>query len=199
MTPDSRYYAYMIGHISGNVIERGAHYLLVDVHGVGYLVHTTRETTSALAEGSAAALWIHLAVRETALDLYGFPDKETRGLFELLLGVSGIGPRSALSVLDAVDRATLERAVAEQNASYLTTVSGIGKKTAEKIVLELQDKLLASSDGATTAGDADAHEALRSMGYSAEEARGALRQVSSEVESTDERLRQALRLLGKTK
>ena len=146
------------------------------------------------------SVWIHTVVREDALDLYGFPDENDLALFELLLTVSGIGPRSALGVLDIASAETLRAAIATGNATYLTSGAGVGKKTAEKIVLELKDKL--SAGEAATAmpkGDLEALEAMRSLGYSADEARKALRLVDAEVEGSSERLREALRILGAQK
>jgi Holliday junction DNA helicase RuvA len=118
--------------------------------------------------------------------------------FELLLSVSGIGPKSALGILDIASSETLRSAIASGNAAYLTSVSGIGKKTAEKIVLELKDKIIASGSAgpAMPKGDMEALEAMRALGYSADEGRTALREVPPEVEGTSERLREALRLLG---
>ena len=144
-------------------------------------------------------MWTHLAVRENILDLYGFSSEEELRLFELLLTVSGIGPKSGLAVLDIATVETLRTAIAGGNASYLTKVSGIGKKTAEKIVLELQDKVGAIVEGsaATLHGDSEALEAMRALGYSQAEARDALRKVSSEIEGSSDRLREALRILGR--
>lgn len=188
----------MIGHLEGNVRKIGAGNCIISAGGVGYKVAATRETLGGLHAGKPGALWTHLAVREDALDLYGFKTEEDLHFFELLLTVSGIGPKSALAILDIAAVGTLRSAIATGNATYLTSVSGIGKKTAEKIVLELRDKVGASAEGTTRtfSGDEEALEAMRSLGYSAHEAREALRKVPEKFETGSARLREALRLLG---
>src|SRR3989344_4394129 len=191
----------MIGHIEGVVTAVRPGFVIVSVNGVGYKIACTREILNKLKQGEKAALWTHLAVREDLLDLYGFRGEEELRLFELLLTVSVIGPKSALAILDIASVETLRSAVSTGNASYLTKVSGIGKKTAEKIVLELRDKVGASLDGRDAAlqGDEEALEAMRALGYSQGEARDALRKVPQEIERSGERLREALRILGSNK
>src|SRR3954463_9450151 len=127
----------MIGHLEGNVRAIRAGFAILAAGGVGYKVYGTREMLATFKEGSPANVWTHLAVREDILDLYGFATEEEMRLFQLLLTVSGIGPKSALAILDIASVETLRSAIAGGNASYLTKVSGIGKKTAEKIVIEL--------------------------------------------------------------
>src|SRR3989338_10665102 len=137
----------MIGHLKGIVSAVRQGYAIISAGGVGYKVFATRELLLALKQDTEAVIWTHLAVRESILDLYGFSSEEELRLFELLLTVSGIGPKSALAILDIASVETLRSAVSAGNASYLTKVSGIGKKTAEKIVLELRDKVGASIEG----------------------------------------------------
>lgn len=188
----------MIGHVSGEVVATRAGFVIVSVGGVGYKVFATREMLLSLTAGSLASFWTHLAVRETALDLYGFASEEELRIFELLLTVSGIGPKSALAILDVATVETLRTAVSSGNASYLTKVSGIGKKTAEKIVLELQEKIGAPAGGGVALkGDGEALEAMLALGYSQTEARDALRKVPVTVEKSNDRLREALRILGR--
>lgn len=189
----------MIGYLEGSVRALRPGWCLVDVQGVGYKVAVTKEVLAGLKQGATVSFWTHLAVREDALDLYGFLREDALHLFEQLLTVSGIGPKSALAVLDIASVETLRSAIAAGNAAYLINVSGIGKKTAEKIVLELKDKVGLSNEGAASAlsGDSEALEAMRSLGYSAQEARDALRKVPATIEKGSERLREALRLLGK--
>ncbi len=191
----------MIGHLTGNVTAVRTGYAIVTAAGVGYKVFATRELLLTLKQDSEISVWTHLAVRESILDLYGFSNEEELRLFELLLTVSGIGPKSALAILDIASVETLRSAISASNASYLTKVSGIGKKTAEKIVLELRDKVGAGVDGsgATLHGDEEALEAMRALGYSQGEARDALRKVPQEIERSNERLREALRILGSNK
>jgi Holliday junction DNA helicase RuvA len=188
----------MIGHIEGKVLKIGATYAIVSCGGVGYKIAATKDLLVRLKEGDSAALWTHLAVRENVLDLYGFSGEEELRFFELLLTVSGIGPKSALAILDIASVEALRSAISAGNASYLTKVSGIGRKTAEKIVLELRDKVGAAAEGAAAAlsGDEEAMEAMRSLGYTAQEARDALRNVPAEIEKPGERLRAALKAVG---
>ncbi len=186
----------MIGHLKGEVFAVRGGSVILSVQGVGYAIAITREALEGLKVGAEAALWTHLAVREDALDLYGFANEEELRFFELLLTVPGIGPKSALAVIDIASLETLRNAVASGNASYLTNVSGIGKKTAEKIVLELRDKVGAVDARASLTGDEEALQAMRALGYTQSEAREALRKVPSAIETSSDRLREALRILG---
>lgn len=187
----------MIGYIEGKVRAVQDTHCLVLVGGVGYKVFATKETLVRLDAGAEVYFWTYLAVREDALDLYGFVSETEKHFFELLLSVSGIGPKSALSILDIAAVETLRSAIVSGNASYLTNVSGIGKKTAEKIVLELRDKIgKIEAISSLPQGDAEALEAMRSLGYSAQEGREALRKVPAEIEGSSDRLREALRMLG---
>ena len=192
----------MIGHLEGRVAGVRAGFAIISAGGVGYKVRATRETLAGLRSKEEASLWTHLAVREDALDLYGFADEEALGFFELLLTVSGIGPRSALAILDIAEVPTLRSAIAAGNDSYLTKISGIGKKTAAKIVLELKDKvgnLRGSDDIGLTAGmssDMDAIEALKSLGYDPDEAREALKKVPKDISDTGAKVKAALKMLS---
>ena len=157
-------------------------------------------TLKTIAFGDNTALWTYTAVRENALDLYGFTTHDEMSFFELLLDVSGIGPKSALSILSLAPLDTLKRAIATGDTSYLNKVSGIGRKTAEKIIIELRDKLQAhkGEDGvpSTLRGESDIVEALKSLGYSQNEARDALKQIPSTIEGTNARIKEALKILG---
>lgn len=186
----------MIAQLSGIVLDSGADFVVLDVAGVGYKVYTTLECVERCrAAQGPVCLHTHLAVRETALDLYGFETAEAVSFFELLIGVSGIGPRSALAVMNLGSIENLKAATAAGDTTYLTRVSGIGKKNAQKIVLELKDKLVAHQEH-TRAEDIDTLDALRALGYSEREAREALRRVPEEITDSPERLREALRTLG---
>src|SRR3989344_150561 len=131
----------MIGKVDGTISLVGDRFAIVDTNGIGYKVFMTENTIRSVEVGQKVALWTHLAVREDALDLYGFRDMGELSFFQMLIDISGIGPRSALSILGLAPIETLSRAIASGDISYLVKVSGIGKKTAEKIVLELRDKL----------------------------------------------------------
>jgi Holliday junction DNA helicase RuvA len=188
----------MIAQIRGTVAAIETSALVVDVGGVGYRVNTTPGTAAALTEGAEVALRTHLVVREDALELYGFTEQPARVLFEHLIGVSGVGPKSALSILSIAQPQTLMSAVAAGDTSYLTQVSGIGQKNANKIVLELKDKLGAAAEvgEATYEHDGDALEALKALGYSASESRQALQSIDASVTGTNERIKAALKHLG---
>ena len=186
----------MIGALEGTVKLVRLGFCILSVGGVGYKIAAKRETLADLQAGADASLWTYLAVRENALDLYGFGLEEELHFFELLLTVSGIGPKSALAILDLAPVETLRSAIASGNASYLTKVSGIGKKTAEKIVVELRDKVGAAGSSDTMKGDEEALEAMHALGYSLAEARDALRKVPQHIERGNDRLREALKILG---
>lgn len=187
----------MISQIEGVVRAAQAGSAIIFTGGIGYKVSCTRATIAALEPGSSATLWTYLAVKEDALDLYGFVTPEEQRFFELLLTVPGIGPKSALAVLDIATIETLRSAISAGNAGYLTNVSGIGKKTAEKIVLELKEKVGAPDQRASSLkGDEEALEAMRALGYTQAEARDALKKVPAELETGSARLREALRILG---
>jgi Holliday junction DNA helicase RuvA len=187
----------MISHLNGAVIAKRAAYAILSVQGVGYKVFMTGQNLSLLSEGESAELWTHLAVRETALDLYGFPSPEELSFFELLITVSGIGPKTALSILNVATITLLRQAIFTENIGHLVKVSGIGKKNAEKIVIELRGKLSGTyeeEDGVPN--DSDAIEALISLGYGEKLARETLQQVPKEVTTPAERIKKALKILS---
>jgi Holliday junction DNA helicase RuvA len=183
------------------LIEATEKYVVLDVQGVGYKIYCAPETIAQLQQHrDETALFTHLAVREDALDLYGFPSLEELSFFELLITVSGVGPKSALGILSVATTDTLKKAIGTGDTSYLTKVSGIGRKTAEKVVLELRDKMRAHVDMKETPGtlraESDAIEALKALGYSQNEARDALKEVSPEISGTNARIKEALKILG---
>lgn len=177
----------MIATIRGTVTGLGDRYAVIETGGIGYKVFMTGDAIQAARIGAEAALWTHMAVREDAMDIYGFPSGKERDFFELLLTVSGIGPRSALNILSAASAEALAGSVRSGSVAHLIKISGLGRKTAEKLVLELKDKLGGfggtGADGhpgaAGASSDIDALEALRSLGYDADEAREAIKKVSS--------------------
>jgi Holliday junction DNA helicase RuvA len=192
----------MIGFIEGTIKITTEKYVIVSTGGVGYKIFGTTELLSRLHSQKECALFTHLAVREDALDLYGFETESELSFFELLISVSGIGPRSALGILGIAAIETLEKAIATGDTGYLTKVSGIGRKTAEKIVLELRDKMHARSQNGNGSnvdlrGESDAVLALQSLGYSQTEAREALKNLPPEITGTNERIKEALKMLGK--
>ncbi len=185
----------MITQLRGIVVAKDPEYCILDVGGVGYRIFITPETLAHTPENKEIRLWTYLSVRETSLDIFGFLTREDLIFFEQLIGISGIGPKSALSILGLTDVATLTSAIAQGDTSYLTKVSGIGAKSAQKIVLELQDKVANVGSSAILKEDADAIDALAAMGYTITEARNALKKVPSEVTGASSRLKHALKLL----
>lgn len=170
----------MISYLEGKILHKEPKFIVLDVNGVGYKVFGTEAMLNDGKIGSPFGVWTYLAVRENALDLYGFKERDALNFFELLITISGIGPRTALGVLNVAAVKTIKQAVSSGDISYLTKVSGIGKKIAEKIILELRDKFEAEDFTGTEAGfkgEADVIEALKSLGYAEREARDALKKV----------------------
>ena len=192
----------MIGKISGRLLERHPPQVLVDVHGVGYEIDVPMSTFYQLpANGSEVTLYTHLIVREDAHQLYGFASEQERHVFRQLLKISGVGARTALSVLSGMSVSELCVAVSAQDSGRLIKVPGIGRKTAERLLLELKDKLdvMVVSTAATAAAGAssDILNALLALGYNDKEAQWAIRQLPGVVAVT-EGIRQALKLLSKS-
>lgn len=187
----------MIGSLKGEIILKTDKFLILETFsGVGYKINVSPENfLISKKEGDNVFLWIYTHVREDAMELFGFLDYKELALFEMLISVSGIGPRSALVILSVATVDTLARAISTGDVTYLTKISGIGKKTAEKIVLELRDKLEMTDEGGTLQEELDALEALKSLGYSQGEAREALKRVSPDTD-TNTKVREALKILG---
>ena len=191
----------MIGRLSGTLLEKNPPQILLDVQGVGYEVDVPMSTFCNLPELNAkVVLHTEFIVREDAHLLFGFLTQEERVTFRQLLKISGVGPKLALSVLSGLSIAELAAAVANKDASRLTKVPGVGKKTAERLLLELQGKFAVGSGGAApvameTAGN-DIVNALLALGYKDKEAEWAAKQLPADVGISDG-IRQALKLLSK--
>lgn len=188
----------MIAHIEGKVLYVSDKYAIVSTGGVGYKISLSIDNLSKCKEGEEVAFFIYTAVRENAIDLYGFEDMNALAFFELLLTISGIGPKSAMSIMNITTVESLSEAIATGDTAYLNKVSGIGKKTAERIVIELKDKIVRkdSYSSASLRSESDALEVLKSFGYREVEAREALREVDTSL-STSQRVKEALKYLGK--
>ena len=188
----------MISLLKGTIESETEKYVIIDVSGVGYKVYISGNTFKNLPKkGEKIKLYTHLYVRENIMDLYGFLNLEELEIFELLISISGIGPRGALSVLTVVSIETLKKAIVNEESDVLTKVSGIGKKMAEKIVLELKNKTGEEFSGKGVGVDSETIDALMSLGYKLREARETLKKVPKEVESIEDRVREALKLLGR--
>jgi Holliday junction DNA helicase RuvA len=185
----------MIIHLKGTILHKEDKYLVLDIGGVGYKIFGTTETIESGAMGAEKSFWIHHVIREDASDLFGFVVKSELEFFEMLIGISGIGPRTALGILNVTTVGALKKAVSTGDTSHLTKVSGIGKKNADKIVLELKGKFEKEENDYGFKEEVDAIEALQSLGYSQSDARNALKDLPAGT--TQEKIRQALKQLNR--
>ena len=186
----------MIARLRGKVVDATADGVVVDVGGVGYLVQATARARRKSARGEQVTLETHLHVREDALQLYGFAEAAERELFEQLLAVSGVGPKVALAIVSGSSPGELRRAIALEDTARFQAIPGIGKKTAQRVVLELKEKLGGIDAAAPVAAGATRHvvarDALVELGYSLAEAERALAEVDPEL-PPEERVRLALK------
>ena len=192
----------MIGRVSGRLLAKQPPQITVDVQGIGYEIDVPMSTLYQLpATGAEVILYTQLVVREDAHLLYGFATEAERALFRQLIRISGIGARTALSVLSGLSVAELQEAVRAQDAGRMTKIPGIGKKTAERLLLELRDRLpkagVQAAAGGTATGGGDIANALSALGYNDKEVTWALGQLSAGV-SVTEGIRQGLKLLSKS-
>ncbi len=189
----------MISAIEGNVIGRFQNSLIINVGGVGYRVFVTTDTLARHVDGDMVRCWTHLVVRDDAMELYGFLSRDELAFFELLLLVSGIGPRSALGIIGLGNLEKVKSAIAANDSKYLTSVAGIGKKSAEKIVVELRDKIadmhIEESVSQQRGTESDVIEALKALGYTPQQAREAVGHIPEDARGTKDRLKEALRYL----
>ncbi len=184
--------------LTGVVAHKDAGHIVLDVGGVGYLVAVRGSDLVDIKEGAKLSLFTYLAVREDALDLYGFAAREDLEMFELLIELPKIGPKSALAILSQATVSLLKKAIASDDAAYLSKMSGMGKKTAEKIVQGLKDKF--EGTGETSAGErgnSDTIDALIALGYSEREAREAVQRLDPSITDTNARVKEALRNLSR--
>jgi Holliday junction DNA helicase RuvA len=191
----------VIAFLTGRIAAKAAGSMLLDVGGVGYrLLMSTRSLAALPADGDSVTVHTYLHVREDELTLYGFESDDERVLFETLITVSGVGPKVALAVLSALKPDSLRSAVAADDVAVLSSVPGIGKKTAQRLALELKDKLdmpdlAAGARGAHPVAAAEARDALLAMGFTAVEAAAALRGADGAA-TAEQLLKSALKSLG---
>jgi Holliday junction DNA helicase RuvA len=192
----------MIYSIFGKLALKEEHFIVVELGGFGMKVFVSKTTLDALPaanSGNDVKLFTHLNVKEDALDLYGFGTPDEMDFFELLISVSGVGPRSALAILDVGRLDELSAAIKEGRPDLLTRAAGIGRKTAERVILELRSKVESVKSGAVVEKmqtDSDLAEALTSLGYRRDEARTALEKVGEDVVGAENRLKAALKILS---
>ena len=192
----------MIAHLSGKLLFSSDRFVIIETNGVGYKVRVPVDTLLFLRneKTSDVSLWIHTSVREDALDLYGFEHQADLEFFEMLISVSGIGPKSALGILNIAPVHHLKEAIASGDTAALTKVSGIGAKGAQKIVLELRDKIGiqgAENGSSMLREEHDAIEGLVALGYAERDAREALKKVPADIKGTGARIKNALNRIGK--
>jgi len=188
----------MIAYLKGNVISTNARGVILDVSGVGYKVETTPQTALSLQGSQNVSFFIHTVVRADALELFGFSSQSDLQLFQKLITVSGVGPRSALTVLSNVDEKTLITAVTQQDPSHLTKISGVGKKIAAKIVLELKDSfdsLYGPYESSLDEHDRDVIDALCALGYNQQQARKALVNIDPSLTGVSAKITASLQII----
>lgn len=189
----------MIGKITGKIDYLRNNYAIVDVAGVGYRLHMTEISLGQVSKMENVELFVHTYVREDQITLYGFLELEEQEMFELLISISGIGPKAAMGILTIANPKAIKTAIINEDPSILTRVSGVGKKTAERVILELQNKIedLPESDKTEATADQEVIEALVGMGYKISEAREAAKAVPADARDISERIKLALRNMGK--
>ena len=200
----------MFYHLEGTVSDIDLNLIVLDCAGIGFAVNASMNTIAAVKAGEKAKLYISESVREDAFDLYGFASKEERRCFEMLIGVSGVGPKAAMSILSSNTPATLALAVLNGDEKSLTAAPGIGKKTAQRIVLELKDKIakesasgvfeqalpaVAPAQNAGNTAQSDAIAALLVLGYSMPEINGALQKINAEGMDAEQLVKAVLRAM----
>ncbi len=192
----------MIAYLKGKIIYKNELYIIVEVANIGYKVFVNELFSSKFSVGDELEVYTYQHVKEDALDLYGFADLAELSMFELLLSISGIGPKSALSVLEVAVVDEIRQSIASGDISLLTKVSGIGKKTAERVVLELKDKIIKTAGLGVLSNSrqaqsfdafADEMDALIALGYSSQQARDALSKVDKNIKDSGQRIKMALK------
>ncbi len=183
--------------LTGTIADVRLSQVVLDVGGVGYLVALQVGRGGELTLGAQLSLHTYLAVREDSLNLYGFFSRDDLEMFELLIELPKIGPKSALQIISQADVELLKKSVASEDPVYLSKMSGMGKKTAEKIVLGLKDKFEGMEHVSVHHGTSDVIDALITLGYSQKEARDAVQKLDPEVTDTNARVKEALRSLSR--
>ncbi len=184
----------MIATLEGIVSENNVEQVILDVQGVGYGIYVTNEDQGTLQTGKTVKLYIYEHIREVSHDLFGFVRPETKQLFEQLLTVNGVGPKMALSVLNLGNAGNVSSAIANQDTAYIQQASGVGKRVAERIVLDLKDKVGVAGvfTGAPAAQQDDAVQGLVALGYTLQDAQNALSEIDQKL-PTEQRIKQALK------
>ena len=189
----------MIHSLKGTLLEKKENFFVIGIGGIAFQVKSSFNVLKSLPQiGQIVNVFTYLHVREDALELYGFLDEKELSFFELLIGISGIGPKSALGVLGVERVEKLKAAISEGRAELLTKASGVGKKTADRIILELRNKLSQEGSGEIVGimqSDHDIIEALSNLGYTKSQAKEALSKVDSKINKMEDRIKEALKIL----
>ncbi|MEK7578599.1 MAG: Holliday junction branch migration protein RuvA [Patescibacteria group bacterium] len=191
----------MISYLEGKILDKNEKFFVVDVNGVGYKIFSHPGILGRIPEnGQNIKIWTHLYVREDAMDLYGFLNQEELDFFEILISISGIGPRSALGILEVAPVSSLKQAIVSEDETFFTKVSGIGRKTAQRLILELKSKLAKTvvlEKGGSFKEMGDAFEALVALGYGQSDVRRALNELPKDVKSAEAKVKEVLKKLGR--
>lgn len=194
----------MISFLRGKLLNKGKNYIIIEVANVGYQVFVNPLMCAEREAGQNLEIYTHQYVREDALDLYGFKSIDELEMFELLISISGVGPKSALGILSIANVEEIKESIIQGDSTLLTKVSGIGRKTAERIILELREKIsLLAGAGRSGVGVAsgsakgDEIDALVTLGYSIQQARQALGQVDPKIKDSGQRIKEALKKLSR--
>lgn len=187
----------MIGFLSGKLLSHHDPFLLINVNGVGYKVHAAADVLTAFHIGDVVQVYVHTHVREDALELYGFSDEASMELFELLISVNGVGPKTAINVFALGKKEEILGAIRKADVDFFTGVPRLGRKNAQKIIIDLKNKLGAIEELDLRDGESDVVVALMQFGFSSEEARRAVREIGEKGKTTEEKIKLALKYLGK--
>ncbi len=191
----------MISYLEGKVLDKSEKFFMIGVNGIGYKIFSHSGILEKIPEnGQNVKTWTHLYVREDAMDLYGFLIKEELEFFEILISISGIGPRSALGILEVAPVSSLKQAIVSEDETFFTKVSGIGRKTAQRLILELKSKLAKTvvlEKGGSFKEMGDAFEALVALGYRQGDVRRILNELPKDIKSMEAKVREALKRLGR--
>lgn len=185
----------MIASISGNVINKNPNSLIVETNGVGYLIYVASEVVASVNINDPIKLMTYMVVREDTQALYGFLTMAEHGLFSMFVSVSGIGPKVALAILSSAKTEELKTAISRNDSAIFTAISGVGQKTAERLILELKSKIGFSADSAGSSDSAEVISALSGLGYNMYEIRQVLGKVSIDS-SLENKVKEALKLLS---
>ncbi|QQS21145.1 MAG: Holliday junction branch migration protein RuvA [Candidatus Moraniibacteriota bacterium] len=191
----------MIAFLEGSILSLRSDTVVLLTGGIGYRVHVTSFTLGKISGEASIRLHIHTHVREDAITLFGFLTEEELSMFELLISVSGVGPKMALGILSVAEPASIRAAVVGKDIAILTRISGVGKRTAERILLDLENKVGSISDSLVQSAteESEAVDALSSLGYSASEIREAMKHIPPGMKRVEDRVGALLKMLGRKK